>query len=203
MAGLREQQKQQRREAIAQAGMKLFVSKGFNKTRMEDIAAAVNVSGQTVFNYFPSKQMILFEFLRRADSSALQQVNDKLDPGGDPVDVLCRLVEIITELQLQQMPAALWREILPMILFNPKDELPEIYARGNDLLISEIRSFLQKMQQAGTISKQTDLDFAAFMINDYGHIQLVRLVVTDEPDWEAFRDNVRSSIRLFVKGMQE
>jgi len=97
----------------------------------------------------------------------------------------------------------LWREILPMILFNPKDELPEIYARGNDLLISEIRSFLQKMQQAGTISKQTDLDFAAFMINDYGHIQLVRLVVTDEPDWEAFRDNVRSSIRLFVKGMQE
>jgi len=201
MAGLREQQKQQRREAIAQAGMTLFVEKGFNKTRMEDIAAAVNMSGQTVFNYFPSKQMILFEFLRRADSSALQQVNDKLNPAGDPVDVMCRLVEIITELQLQQMPAALWREILPMIMFNPKDELPEIYAKGNDLLIAEIRSFLQKMQDAGALGNSVDLDFAAFMINDYGHVQLVRLVASHEPDWEAFRDNVRSSIRLFVQGM--
>ena len=39
------------------------------------------------------------------------------------------------------------------------------------------------------------------MINDYGHLQLVRLVTSDEPDWDAFRQNVRSSITLFVQGM--
>ncbi|MAK89950.1 MAG: TetR family transcriptional regulator [Oceanospirillaceae bacterium] len=201
MAGLREQKKQRRREAIAQAGMQLFVEKGFNKTRMEDIAAAVDVSGQTVFNYFPSKQTILFEFLRRADNSALEEVYKSLDPAGDPVDVLCGLVEIITELELQLMPAPLWREILPMIMFHPKDELPETYARGNDELVAEIRKFLQAMLDAGSISADTDLDFAAFMINDYGHLQLVRLVTSDEPDWDAFRQNVRSSITLFVQGM--
>ena len=201
MAGLREQKKQRRREAIAQAGMQLFVEKGFNKTRMEDIAAAVDVSGQTVFNYFPSKQTILFEFLRRADNSALEEVYKSLDPAGDPVDVLCGLVEIITELELQLMPAPLWREILPMIMFQPKDELPETYARGNDELVAEIRKFLQAMLDAGSISADTDLDFAAFMINDYGHLQLVRLVTSDEPDWDAFRQNVRSSITLFVQGM--
>ncbi|MAS24253.1 MAG: TetR family transcriptional regulator, partial [Oceanospirillaceae bacterium] len=199
--GLREQKKQRRREAIAQAGMQLFVEKGFNKTRMEDIAAAVDVSGQTVFNYFPSKQTILFEFLRRADNSALEEVYKSLDPAGDPVDVLCGLVEIITELELQLMPAPLWREILPMIMFHPKDELPETYARGNDELVAEIRKFLQAMLDAGSISADTDLDFAAFMINDYGHLQLVRLVTSDEPDWDAFRQNVRSSITLFVQGM--
>ena len=201
MAGLREQKKQRRREAIAQAGMQLFVEKGFNKTRMEDIAAAVDVSGQTVFNYFPSKQTILFEFLRRADNSALEEVYKSLDPAGNPVDVLCGLVEIITELELQLMPAPLWREILPMIMFQPKDELPETYARGNDELVAEIRKFLQAMLDAGSISADTDLDFAAFMINDYGHLQLVRLVTSDEPDWDAFRQNVRSSITLFVQGM--
>ena len=154
MAGLREQKKQRRREAIAQAGMQLFVEKGFNKTRMEDIAAAVDVSGQTVFNYFPSKQTILFEFLRRADNSALEEVYKSLDPAGDPVDVLCGLVEIITELELQLMPAPLWREILPMIMFHPKDELPETYARGNDELVAEIRKFLQAMLDAGSIYDQ-------------------------------------------------
>ncbi|MDK2779257.1 MAG: TetR/AcrR family transcriptional regulator [Pseudomonadota bacterium] len=201
MAGLREKQKQQRREAIAAAAMQLFVEKGFNRTRMEDIAAAVNVSGQTVFNYYPSKQVILFEFLRRADNSALEAVYNTLNPADDPVDVLCGLVEIITELELQLMPPPLWREILPMILFNPRDELPETYARGNDELVAEIRKFLQAMLAAGTISAATDLDFAAFMINDYGHLQMVRLVASDEPDWAGFRDNVRSSITLFVKGM--
>ena len=57
------------------------------------------------------------------------------------------------------------------------------------------------MLDAGSISADTDLDFAAFMINDYGHLQLVRLVTSDEPDWDAFRQNVRSSITLFVQGM--
>lgn len=201
MAGLREKQKEQRRAAIAAAAMKLFVENGFDKTRMEDIAAAVNVSGQTVFNYYPTKQVILFEFLQHADRSAFEEVRSTLDPAGDPVDVLCRLVEIITRRELRVMAAPLWREILPLILFNPKDELPETYRRENDELVEDIRLFLLEMQRAGRLSEQADLAFAAFMINDYGHLQLVRLVSRNEPDWDDFRDNVRSSITLFVKGL--
>jgi len=60
-----------------------------------------------------------------------------------------------------------------MIMFNPKDELPGTYARGNEELVAEIHKFLQAMLEAGTISTATDLDFAAFMINDYGHLQLM------------------------------
>lgn len=62
MAGLREQQKEQRRQAIAEAAIALFESKGFQQTRMEDIASSSGVSVPTVFKYFPSKQAILFEF---------------------------------------------------------------------------------------------------------------------------------------------
>ena len=201
MAGLRAKQKEQRRVAIADAAMKLFVEKGFDKTRMEDIAAEVNVSGQTVFNYYPTKQVILFEFLKLADRSALEEARSTLDPTGDPVDVLCGLVEIITRLELRIMAPSLWREILPIILFNPKDELPESYRRENDNLIADIRAFLHDMQKAGRLSARADIDFAAFMLNDYGHLQLVRLVNRDDPDWDAFRDNVRNSIRLMVQGL--
>ena len=124
MAGLREQQKEQRRQAIASAAVELFDQKGFQQTRMEDIASRSGVSVPTVFKYFPSKQAILFEFLKHADRRALDRATAEADFSADPVDTLCLLEEAITHSELEVMPVALWREILPLILFSPRNELP-------------------------------------------------------------------------------
>jgi AcrR family transcriptional regulator len=58
--GLRERKKQRTREAIAQAGLALFASRGYAATTVTDIAEAAEVSRATLFAYFPSKEDILF-----------------------------------------------------------------------------------------------------------------------------------------------
>jgi AcrR family transcriptional regulator len=61
MTGLRESKKRQTRAAIAQTAADLFREHGFDAVTVDDIAAAANVSRQTVFNYFPTKEQMLFD----------------------------------------------------------------------------------------------------------------------------------------------
>jgi AcrR family transcriptional regulator len=59
-AGHRERKKRQTREAIARAGLDLFVERGYDATTLAEIAEAAGVSTRTIFAYFPSKEDILF-----------------------------------------------------------------------------------------------------------------------------------------------
>jgi AcrR family transcriptional regulator len=59
--GLRETKKLQTRQAIAAAAMGLFVTRGFDRVTVAEIAEAAGVSEKTVFNYFPTKEDIFFD----------------------------------------------------------------------------------------------------------------------------------------------
>ena len=58
--GLRERKKRETREALARAGLELFVERGYDATTLADIAEVAGVSTRTIFAYFPSKEDILF-----------------------------------------------------------------------------------------------------------------------------------------------
>jgi AcrR family transcriptional regulator len=61
VTGLRETKKRRTRDAIAQAAADLFLEHGFESVTVDDVARAADVSRQTVFNYFPTKEQMLFD----------------------------------------------------------------------------------------------------------------------------------------------
>jgi len=60
----RKEQKEERKSAILMTALKLFVEKGYQETRITDIAEAVPMSTGLMFHYFDSKEVLLLELVR-------------------------------------------------------------------------------------------------------------------------------------------
>lgn len=60
-SSLRERKKKQTREAIADIALKLFIERGFEAVTLAEIANAANVSVNTIFNYFHTKEALFFD----------------------------------------------------------------------------------------------------------------------------------------------
>lgn len=202
MSGLRERQKALRRSAISQAAVSLFERQGFQNTTIEQIANQAGVSAPTVFKYFGNKQEIILEILRAADQRALQDTRQLIPQLDDPVDTLCYLEKLLTGYALEVMAPALWRELLPLILFGGDSGLPEGYRAMNQALLAEISGLLRELQQAGKLRADVDVELAAFLLNDYSHLQLFRLVNQEQPDLAAHSAQVRTITALLFHGMR-
>lgn len=58
--GRRERKRLATRARLEQAAQQLFLSQGFEHTTVDEIAAAAGVSRRTFFNYFDTKEAVLF-----------------------------------------------------------------------------------------------------------------------------------------------
>src|SRR5438105_507711 len=59
--GLRERKKRRTRELIAATAARLFAEQGYEQVSVLDVAAAAEVSEQTVYNHFPSKRALVLD----------------------------------------------------------------------------------------------------------------------------------------------
>lgn len=90
----RNEQRRLKRRAAMAAGAKLFAEKGYEKTSLEDIAAALNITKRSLYYYFKGKDDILFECHKQALSIAEEIVDRSLDRS---VPVLDRIASVVGE----------------------------------------------------------------------------------------------------------
>jgi len=205
VSGLREQQKAMRRETISRTALGLFEAQGYQTTTMEQIARLAAVSVPTVFAYFGSKQEILLEKLREADHRAVAEARRRLPEFADALEALCCYEAHLTDYAFEVLPAPLWREILPPLLpllGSGQQDVPQAYKRVNDALVNELRCLLQDLCASGRLRAGLDVGYAAFLINDYGHLQLLRLCSREPLDMAAHREEVRRFMGFILAGMQ-
>jgi AcrR family transcriptional regulator len=100
--GLRERKKRITRQQISDVATALFVVRGFDRVTVSEIARIVGVSEKTVFNYFPTKESLLFD---RADEGLerLAAALHERDAGESPTKAMLRALSEEPE-ELEQLP---------------------------------------------------------------------------------------------------
>ncbi|WP_043310456.1 TetR/AcrR family transcriptional regulator [Pseudomonas sp. ML96] len=198
MSGLRQRQKEQRREAIVNAALELFEVQGFSSTTVEQVAVQAGVSTPTVFNYFGSKQDILLALMERADQQALSDARQQMPSFDNAVDAMCHLESVIIRQELEALPASIWRELLPLGFLTPR---PEAASSLNSRLVEEVAALLRELQGRGLLRESFDVDFVADFLNDYSSVLFMRLVQDDVPDLAAHEKRIRQLTQTLFDGL--
>lgn len=89
--GLRERKKQRTRQLITDAAAGLFAAHGFENVTVADVAHAVDLSVATVFNYFRTKEDLVFGGMAEFEGALLRALRDR-PPGTALLDALADFV---------------------------------------------------------------------------------------------------------------
>jgi AcrR family transcriptional regulator len=81
--GLRERKKLRTRQLIAETARGMFAERGFDAVTVAEVARAAEVSEATVFNYFPTKEDLVYQGMEAFESELLAAVRDR--PAGESV----------------------------------------------------------------------------------------------------------------------
>ena len=81
--GLRERKKLRTRQLIAETARRLFAEHGFDAVPVTMIAREAEVSEATVFNYFPTKEDLVYQGMEVFEAELLAAVRSR--PAGEPI----------------------------------------------------------------------------------------------------------------------
>jgi AcrR family transcriptional regulator len=83
--GLRERKKEETRQRISEAAFRLFAARGFDGVTVAEIARAADVAEKTVFNYFPTKEDLVYGRFESFEEELLAAVRGRA-PGESVLD---------------------------------------------------------------------------------------------------------------------
>ena len=127
--GLRERKKEQTRQLIAETARGLFTERGFERVTVAEIARVADVSEQTVFNYFRTKEDLVFWRLESFEQDLLTTIRER-PPGDSVLAAFKRFVLVQRGLLGKADPEA--RELLAAIT-RMITESPSLLAREQQI----------------------------------------------------------------------
>ena len=106
-AGLRERKKARTRAVIAAAAARLFAERGYEQVVVSDVAREAEVSEQTVYNYFQTKEQLVTDLDREFQDGMSRLIRTRA-PGTTPAAAIRDLVLDSVE-GIRRVPADQWR----------------------------------------------------------------------------------------------
>jgi TetR/AcrR family transcriptional regulator len=101
----KERERQQHRQEILSAALRLFAEKGFHSVSMQEVAAAAEFATGTLYNFFPSKEELFFELLLAAGEESLAIILPALDGPGDERERLSLFIRLHARIIREQAAA--------------------------------------------------------------------------------------------------
>ena len=157
MTGLREKQKANRTGRILAAASRLFRAQGYDAVRIEDIAAAAEVSAGTCYNYFSTKGDLLLAIV----SMEVEEVVDAgralvLDPPASTAQALAGLIRLYYDHSLNYLSKEMWRKAMAFSIEAPGTPFSQRYTDLDAMLSAQVCDLIAALQQRG--QARCDLD---------------------------------------------
>ncbi len=148
MTGLRERQKADRTRRILEAASTLFRAQGYDAVRIEDIAAAAEVSAGTCYNYFSTKGDLLLAIVSMEVEEVVGAGRAVVEaPPPDVELALRRLIRLYYDHSLNYLSKEMWRKAMAFSIEAPGTPFSQRYTELDAMLVAQVSALIAALQK--------------------------------------------------------
>ena len=146
----------------------LFREQGYGVARIEDIAAAAEVSVGTLYNYFGTKGDVLLATVSMEVEEVLAQGDQVLaDPPPDIADALNALIAGYYEHSLVYLTKEMWRTAMALSIDAPDSPFARRYTALDAQLCNQVCALVARLQAMSCVRPDCDAKrLGAIIFND-------------------------------------
>jgi AcrR family transcriptional regulator len=155
----RNQEREQKREAVLLAAVRMFNARGFHAASLDDVAASLNISKPTIYYYLGNKEEVLLECMTRGLELLQAAAESAARSEGSGLEKLRRFLRRYAEINMDDFGRCVIR--------TGEEVLSEEGAARFRSLKSQIDRALRRLIEAGIADGSiapTDVRMAAFTI---------------------------------------
>ena len=153
--------KQEKRNRIIEAAVKIFAQKGFYLAKVSDVAKAADVADGTIYLYFKNKDDLLISLFEKKMEGILQRFQSRLQDIIDPVERLHNLIDLYFELIEEDKDLA---DVFQVELRQSTKFLKDYHNQKFLDYLSMIASIIQEGMDNGFFRTDLNLDVVKIMI---------------------------------------
>lgn len=196
MAGIREAKKRKNRQAILQAAIKLFGTKGYEKTSIEELARVAGVGKGTIYSYFQTKSEIFLAFCEDEIEHVHTEFAEKIHQEAPLADQVLAL--FMGEFRYVTQHRDFGRLLMQEMIF-PKELTVERSLDLDNRYIDHLSALCRKAQEQGGLRRDVELLFVC------AHLYALYIMVVSA--WYKGRlqteDDVAEALRLLLRQSME
>jgi len=146
-------------DQVLDAACQIFLTDGFDRANMDDIAARAGVSKATVYSYFPDKRLLFMEAAKTEINRRAMDAETAI-PEGTPVALVLEFTaRILSEFALSEFGKNLFR-----ICISNAEEFPELgqmfFESGPEMALNRLADYFRDATEQGELNVD-DPRFAA------------------------------------------
>jgi AcrR family transcriptional regulator len=192
----RESKKRELREAIYESAMALFLQKGFDNVTVEDITHQTEIAKGTFFNYFPNKESILLNFMRRHLDEVKDQIPRVIKEAKTTQQKLYHLFSILAEMVVTNEPLVKWVLLESLRLRVYKKEKKEVSGK----ILQNVVEIIRQGQESGEIKKNMNPEKIAKIMESIFFFSAIRWLTFDRHT--PLIDDIQEQVQYFFQGIE-
>ena len=198
--GRRDRQKQERERRIVNAAQRLFARRGYDGVAMEEVAAAAGLAVGTIYNYFPSKSVLLLAIVRRETESLLARGKRIVDhPPRDPLAAVSALTEIFLD-DFTRDDRRLWRELFGAAIAAPSTVGQRLF-EADTQLVTQLASLLEQYRGKGLLASDIEPLPAATVLYSVCFTWMTAYLMNDTISAKMVRNEIRRGTAIAMRGL--
>jgi len=151
----------QRREEILKAARRVFASKGYRRTKVEDIADFLGVGKGTLYRYFKSKKTLFLSVFSAGIEDLMKVMNSRIVPITNPAERVKKAPQMYFNFFDENKD---FIEILMQVRSEFKEEYRRMHLKMYEVYSANIERMLRQGVEMGIYREDIDVEKTAEVI---------------------------------------